>query len=65
MENDLTEAQLKRQKAIEQLIKSAKSWKASYTFFDYILDDSLRTMLGMPDKELGKPPYDWIELYND
>ncbi len=59
-----SEVKLRRIEAIKQLQKISDRWSDFYTPHDYVLDQCLRQILGKPEKSLGKPPYDWIELCN-
>ena len=61
---DKTEAELKRTLAINRLFEASRDWGKGYVLADFILDRSLREVLGLPRKSLGKSPYDWIENYN-
>ncbi len=39
----------------------SRHWGKSYILADYALDKTLREILGLPEKSLGKPPYEWVE----
>ncbi len=53
----------KRQKVLLKIIEMFdKQDDNDYTGFDFIVDRLLRETLGLPKKEVGKAPYDFIEL---
>ena len=59
----LTEIQKKRRIAIEQLLELSEGWdKVFYSSSDFIIDRLLRKQKKIPDKELGKEPFEYIEL---
>ncbi len=57
-----SEVELRRIEAIKQLKMTSDRWSDFYTPNDYVLDKYLRQLLGKPEKSLGKPPYDWVQL---
>ena len=59
-----SEAEIKRNLAINRLFNESQEWGQNYILADFILDKALRDILGLPCKSLGRPPYDWIENYN-
>ncbi len=61
---ETSEVEHRRKLAIAKLSMVSEHWEKSYILADYGLDKVLREILGLPEKSLGKPPYEWIENYN-
>ncbi len=61
---EISEVENRRKLAIAKLSMVSDHWGKSYVIADYTLDKTLREILGLPEKSLGKPPYEWIENYN-
>ena len=59
-----SEAEIRRNLAINQLFNKSQNWGKNYILADFILDKALREIFGIPRKSLGKSPYEWIEFYN-
>ena len=59
-----SEAEIKRTLAINYLFNESRKWGQNYILSDFILDKTIREVLGLPPKSLGKSPYEWIENYN-
>lgn len=57
-----SEIEAKRDLAINRLLEASKRWGKDYTLSDYLLDKAIRDALGLPPKDLGKPPYDWVMI---
>lgn len=61
--NVKNEVYLERIKALDRLIDLSNNWnKDEYTEGDFMLANLLRRLLNKPMKEIGKPPYDNLEL---
>ncbi len=58
---EISEVENRRKLAIAKLSIVNQHWGESYVIADYRLDKVLREILGLPEKSLGKPPYEWIE----
>lgn len=57
------EIKLKRIAAIETIKKESQKWDINlYTAYDFQLDMIIRDSCGFSPRNLGKPPYDYIEL---
>ena len=59
-----SEAEIKRNLAINRLFYESQNWGQNYILADFILDKALREIFGLPRKSLGKSPYEWSENYN-
>ena len=60
----MSAVELKRKQALLTLIEQSDNWdKKRYELRDYCLDKCLRELLGLPEKHLGKPPYQWTGKY--
>ena len=47
--------------AIIELYELAQNWdENNYCVKDFLLDEYLRRLQNLPDKQLGKPPYEWL-----
>ncbi len=60
-ETEISEVENRRKLAIAKLSMVSRHWGKSYILADYTLDKTLREILGLPEKSLGKPPYEWVE----
>ena len=58
---EISEVENRRKLAIAKLSMVSEHWGKSYLLADYALDKTLREILGLPEKSLGKPPYEWVE----
>ena len=59
----MDQVELKRKQALLTLLKDADNWnKEYYEARDFYLDKCLRELLELPEKSLGKSPYDWVKL---
>ena len=58
---EISEVENRRKLAIAKLSIVSEHWGKSYVISDYALDKTLREILGLPEKSLGKPPYEWVE----
>ncbi len=58
---EISEVENRRKLAIAKLSMVSEHWGKSYVIADYALDKTLREILGLPEKSLGKPPYEWVE----
>ena len=58
---ETSEVENRRKLAIAKLSMVSEHWGKSYVIADYALDKTLREILGLPEKSLGKPPYEWVE----
>ncbi len=47
--------------AIAKLSMVSQHWGKSYILADYTLDKVSREILELPEKSLGKPPYEWVK----
>ncbi len=58
----MSDVELNRKQALLTLIEQANKWdKQCYELNDFCLDKCLREILKLPEKSLGKPPYEWLE----
>ena len=54
---------IKRELAIIELLNSSRNWnKENYIQSDFTLDSIIRKHTNRPEKSVGKPPYDFIEV---
>ena len=54
--------ELQRKNAILLLWELADKWENDdYSINDFYLDKFLRKLQSLPEKELGKPPYQWLQ----
>ena len=58
---EISEVENRRKLAIAKLSMVSEHWGKSYVIADYKLDKTLREILVLPEKSLGKPPYEWVE----
>ncbi len=59
----MSNVELKRKQALLILLETAENWnKEYYETKDFCLDRCLREILELPEKSLGKSPYDWVKL---
>lgn len=57
----LEEIRKRRCKAAIELLKICQTVeKEDYTALDFMLDRLLRMELNLPEKDLGKPPYEFL-----
>ena len=59
-ETEISKVENRRKLAIAKLSMVSDHWVKSYVIADYRLDNVLREILELPEKSLGKPPYEWI-----
>ena len=63
MSDKSIEIRAKRTKAIELLLKHSESWNDRiYSSYDFQLDVVLRNCMGILPRDLGKEPFDYIDI---
>ncbi len=60
-ETEISKVENRRKLAIAKLSMVSDHWGKSYILEDYALYKILIEILGLPEKNLGKPPYEWVE----
>jgi hypothetical protein len=60
---EANQIKIKRNLAISELIEIYESNDLdAYIALDFMLDRLLREALGLPEKSLGKPPYEFLDF---
>ncbi len=58
----LTDIEINRLNAVLTLYEMALTWdKEQYTEADFLLDKYLREVHNLPEKDIGKAPYNWLK----